>query len=537
MKRIIPFFCFIFVGLFASFAAAKEKVPLLTQQELARYGFQRVWFHQLKILHAEGSVQHVLVEGGNMFIVTSDAKLHVLDSETGEWLWSRAIGKNRIVGSSRDTLTEPAVNSRMVFVHNNVEIYIFHRQTGKQLLRVPLPSPAAAACQASEHYVYVPLVDQKIVAFPVKEVPLRVPVDHPSAETSLPGRHTLLAERDPKLKELKEVMRQFDNAKQLLYEKEEIAADSNDIGLDDTHRIPITCMAFGQLWTKPLLTYQEYRYKKDEYGQPEPDVNADTHKEMLTWVTEHGYIHTAKIENLSNKDMILCYRVDSAGRSFFMDPQHSIEIKRPGFNSILAMPTNSQIVVQRNGTVLNTVVPDIIVTGGRASYIFAIEGLTGNVLWQCPAHGPLLEQIGIIGKNVYAPIANGGGMHALDLETGTEKWFVPDVKRFAAASKKYVYVIDKHGKLTALDKEKGHKVFTYDIRQFDRCLFNIETDQIFLIMENGLIQCVREKQKRTGDQSGETDRSLRHRYSCAEFSAEMRDNPLPKLWWLEDSGK
>jgi hypothetical protein len=226
----------------------------------------------------------------------------------------------------------------------------------------------------------------------------------------------------------------------------------------------------------------------------------------------------------------MLYRVDSAGQTFFLNQTRAAHIDRPGNKALQVRPTHSQLVPLNELNAEKNTAPDVIVTGGRAAYVFAINAQVGDVRWQFPAQGQLQEQIGIVGKDVYAPTANGG-LHALDLDRGKQRWFAANIKRFVAASKKFVYVLDQRNRLVSLDRQTGAAVFVYDVRRFDHCLFNIETDQIFLITNTGLIQCLRERQPEL-DQESADQSSLRHRYSCADFAAVTKGETVPPLWWI-----
>ena len=502
-----------------SFSAilSAQPLPLLSQSELDPYGLKRVWFHQLKLRPAEGKIQHILLEGGQLFLTTSDAKLHVLDSETGRWLWTRSIGKKET------PLTEPAVNSRIVAVHNSLAVFLFNRKTGKQLLQIPLPEAATAACEMSEHYLYVPLVNQTVMGFLLREAHTPQPEHADDSYDSIRRIETI---NDP---ELTKIVKQFEDAKRSLRVVESEDPDDDHFFLDSTHRIPITCTAFGTLRTKPLLMAQFYSWKLDEDGNPTHEVDKETHQEFVSWVTEQGFLYTAKVALLSDTDMTMQYRVDSAGQTFYMNQMRVMQIDRPDNKSLPVRPTHSQAYPINDPGFDNIVVPDVLVTGGRAAYVFAIDGRTGDVRWQFPAQGQLLESIAVIGRDVYAPTVNGG-LHALDLESGKERWFTNNVKRFVSASRHRVYVLDRHNRLVCLDRTSGAALFVYDIRRFDHCYFNVETDQIFLLSDSGLVQCLRERPF-----SEEGVFSLRHRLSCLEFSESVSGGAVPKLWWIEEN--
>jgi hypothetical protein len=91
-------------------------------------------------------------------------------------------------------------------------------------------------------------------------------------------------------------------------------------------------------------------------------------------------------------------------------------------------------------------------------------------------------------------------------------------------------VLDRRDRLVCLDRATGATIFVYDIRQFDHYLFNLETDQIFLFTNSGLIQCLRERQFSDAVNAP----SLRHRISAAEFTEAAHSGVMPTLWWIEE---
>ena len=518
--KICPLWFVLWMILTFPLTLTAQSIPLLTQPELDPYGFKRVWFHQLELHSAKGKIQDMLLEGGQLFVTTSDAKLHVLDSETGQWLWTRSVG-------SRDVpLTEPAVNSRVVAVHNNLTVFIFNRKTGKQLLQIPLPGAASAPCEVSEHYLYVPMVNQTVLAFVLREAHAPSPIENLVAPARPIG-----GTNDP---ELETIVRQFEDARRLLRDTKPEKAEENDFVLDNTHRIPITSAAFGTIRTKPLLLSQFYSWVLDEEEQQTHEINRTTHREFIAWVTEQGYLFTATISSLSDQDMAMLYRVDSAGQAFYLNQMRAVQIDRPGNKALLARPTQSQLYPVNEPDLNKIIASDVIITGGRAAYVFAIETRTGAVRWQYPTLGQLLEPIAVIGKDVYAPTADGV-LHAIDMDTGLERWSARNVKRFVAASRQRVYALDRRDRLVCLDRASGTTIFVYDIRQFDHYLFNLETDQIFLFTDSGLIQCLRERQFTTDQDSGteSSPSSLRHRINAVEFAEAAHSGVMPELWWVE----
>ena len=502
---------------FPSFLTA-QSVPLLSQTELEPYGLKRDWFHQIRIHSVNARVQDILLEGGQLFVTTSDSLLHVFNADTGEWLWSRTVG-------SRDfQLTEPAVNSRIVAVHNNLEIFLYNRKTGKQLMQIPLTEAAIAPCEMSENYLYVPLANETMLAYVLREVPTPKASDYVDIDP-VPARQSETV-TDP---DLKAIVQKFEDAKDLLRAADPVVPADEDFVLDSRHRIPIRVATFGMVRTKPLLLSQFYTWVLDEEEYPTHEIDRLTHREYIAWVTEQGFLYAARLSFMSEEGMSMVYRVDSAGRTFSMDRTQAVRIDRPGNKDLSSRPARSQPYPPNEQDRDRLLSPDVIVTGGRAANVFAIDARTGAVNWQYPTQGAIEEQIAIIGGDVYTPTSTGI-MHALDLGTGRERWIARGIKRFVAASKKRIYVLDQRGRLVALDRRTGATVFVYDIRRFDHCLYNLETDQIFLVTNKGLIQSLRERQF---DDEGR-EQPLRHRLSAAEFTKIVNHAPSPELWWIEE---
>ena len=81
-----------------------QKISLIPQPELDPYGLKRVWFHQLQLHPPQGKILNVHLEGGQLFITTSNAALHVLDAETGEGQWSRTVGTKEFTARIQEKL-------------------------------------------------------------------------------------------------------------------------------------------------------------------------------------------------------------------------------------------------------------------------------------------------------------------------------------------------------------------------------------------------------------------------------------------------
>ena len=510
------------------YAAGKDS-PLLTDQMVERHGLTRMWFNQLQMDLLRHKVVHAIEEGGTLFLVSDDGKLHALDAETGQTLWMRTFSQKGM------SYLEPAANSRMVAVLDGLELFIFNRKNGKQLFQARLPGAAAHACEMSELYVYVPLLNGRMIAFPLEDFKTQFDDEMPQSpladdEPRPAGPVAALKEEDPVLANIVE---KFAEAKKAIYAEPEAPKPEEDIVLRGPLGIPMTTYAFGTALAKPTVSTQLFAYA--------PTGRPIAHQEILTWVTDHGSLFAAGIETFSQEDFTLRYMVDSTAEAYFLDMTRIAQREWNKGNEIVARPTTNQSEppVYRENRSPDLVVPSLVIVGSRGGYVFSVRDRVGEVFWHFAAQGPVVEQIAVIGKDVYCPTFPTG-MHAIDITNGQEKWFTPGVKKFVAASKKRLYTLGAHNNLLILNRETGVPVSSFSVRLIDRCLFNLQTDRIFFINDSGLVQCLKERQL-CGDpdcrdrvdcpHAAALAAPIRHRLSALQYVDAMKGKKTPKLYW------
>lgn len=529
ISRIFPTLS-ILVLFSASFCPAKES-PLLSQQAVEPYGLTRAWFNQVGIDPIRSKVLHAIVEGGTMFVVSDDAKIHAIDAESGKSLWVRSMGNREML------YQEPAANSRMVSVINGLELFVFDRRNGKLLLQTPLPGAASTACEMSENYVYIPMLGARIVAFPLEDnttrmesenVPENAAVqDAREEENAMADGSSDQSNEDPVLAN---IVKEFTVAKNSVMAEPPSTPEEERIVLRSAIGIPMVCQSFGNLLVKPRLSSQILVYT--------PRKHVRMHRETIVWVTDRGYLFAAGINSLSQEHFDLRYMVDSSSQKYYLGSDRIAQREWTKDKEIVSRPTSNQCVpyVYTSDKPGASEIPSLVVTGSRGAYVFAVRDRTGEVEWQFAATGPIVEQIGVIGKDVYCPTEDTG-MHALNLIDGTEKWFAPDIRRFISASKKRVYTVDKRERLVILDRETGNSLGAFDVRKYDQILFNVETDRIYLMMESGLIQCLMERQTQSTDDllANKSIPEIRHRLSCKQYADALWGKKIAPLYWMESN--
>ncbi len=543
-KNILP--AAVLAALFfqSAFLAAKE-TPLISPQMVEPYGLARAWFNQVDIDPNQSKVLHVLVEGGQMFVITNDAKLHVINAETGQSLWGRTLGHREMF------FQEPAVNSRMVFAMNGMELFIFDRRNGKLLQHIPLPGAASTSCEASENYVYIPMLDQRIIAYPLVEVdgPVLEQEGGEGAEALLSDTSTEQQAQVEGIEEsedasasasraayddpvLANIVRRFSEAKESIMAEAAPPEKEEDIILQKAIGIPLTTLSFDPLMVKPTLASQYVVYNKRNR------VNA--HFENLTWVTDRGYLVAAAISSLSTEQIDLLYRIDSSSQTYFLGSDRIARRDWGADKELGVCPTVNQSIpaFYTENRPEGSIIPSMVVVGGKAAYVFAVKDRIGEVVWQFAASGPVVERIAVIGTEVFC-CTSTGGMHALNLLDGKEKWYTPDIKQFVAASKNRIYTLNRKDRLVILDRRSGAVLNSFDARRFDRFLFNIQNDRIYVINDSGLIQCLQERQPQSLENimAGRENPPTWHRLTCKEFAGIMIGKPAPVLYWQGEVGE
>ena len=514
-------------------AAEGRGNPLFTDTMIQRFGLTRAWFNQVQIDPKQHKVLHALEEGRTLFLVSDDAKIHALDAETGQSLWVQTFGEKGM------SYLEPAVNSRVVAVLNGLELFIFNRKNGKQVFQAHLPGAAATTCELSEHYVYVPLMNGRMIAFPLEDhTPIyneETAVEKPAAKApddAAPTDSSPESGREDAV--LAKIVKSFTETKQSVMAEPEPSKPEPEVVLRGPLGIPMVCQSFGNILCKPLVPTQLITYAPN--GRPEK------HQEISVWITDRGSLFAAGIEAFSQEKFDLRYAVDSAAEAYFLDKTRIAQREWDRKNELVARPTANQCEppVYLESNVQEVVVPSLVVVGSRSGYVFAVRDRIGEVCWQFVVNGPVLERIAVVGKDVYCPTFPGG-MHALDLTDGKEQWFMPGIRKFVAASIKRLYVLDANANLIVLNRQTGTPIYSFSVRQIDQCLFNIETDRIYFINESGLIQCLKE-QRYCGDSEcrGKTicphtemlAQPTQHRLSAQQYAAALKGRPTPKLYWM-----
>jgi hypothetical protein len=211
---------------------------------------------------------------------------------------------------------------------------------------------------------------------------------------------------------------------------------------------PLFCQSFGRAMVQPVM------------GRETPG------EENVIWPTDRGYLNLGQINQKSENRLNLKYRLQTGA-------------------TIIARPAYYPADPEVNGD------SGLIVAVSRDGFVYAFREKDGNSLWRFSIGEPIIELPVAIEGRVYVSVQLGG-MHCLDIKTGKELWFTPDIVQFVAAGKNRIYASDRLGRLAVLDAQSGKRIDNIIAENTSIKLRNADTDRIYLADKAGLIQCLHE---------------------------------------------
>jgi outer membrane protein assembly factor BamB len=133
----------------------------------------------------------------------------------------------------------------------------------------------------------------------------------------------------------------------------------------------------------------------------------------------------------------------------------------------------------------------LVFVASLAGEVFAMQEMTGKRQWKYATGFPVSRSVAPVGDVVFAT-SEEPALHCIDAKTGAAIWVAPHVMQFAAASKTRVYCVDDLGGLVVLDAAKGSVLGRITTDHPIHSLVNDQTDRLYLVSGDGVIECVRE---------------------------------------------
>ncbi len=453
---------------------------LISETEATAAGLTRPWFNQVAMNPSHDRITQISLLDDTLFITSDNGWIHVIDVKTGNTLWSRRVGSERFYS------LPPAANSFAAVVLHGSTIHVFDRFDGKKLLEFEISGPAGGGPQVSERYIYVPILTGKIFAYPLRRYdiykdPLDAAVE--AAENEGGQDAATLQERAQKIRKAIELIA----ADKRVEKKGLVPFDDKDVQV---------CPALGEPLVQPFLCTQ----------------NAD--RDFFSWVTTGGSLMIGGLDMKKSQNALkLLYSISLAPQSMYIDLNHYKEIDLDFGNDINARPT----FVQKDTTDVNAARGGearggLILMGARSGYVFAVNDELGTAEWTFPVGMAVIDPIGVAGDQCFIPTYTGH-FFCLNLKNGKALWSIRDIKQFVSATPSRLYALDMLGNLLVINRDNGQTIHTIPLSTGMGAVFNIESDRILLVGQDGLVQCLHESQ---------LDEPLRYQKSSFDIAEEFQ---------------
>jgi outer membrane protein assembly factor BamB len=210
---------------------------------------------------------------------------------------------------------------------------------------------------------------------------------------------------------------------------------------------PVFCQSFGRALVQPLVT------RDDMSG------------EYVVWPTDRGYLNLGRINHDAESSLVVKYRLTTGAPI----------VARPAY-----LPPDPKVLGDAG----------VVFAASGDGFVYAVQEENGDTLWRFSTGEPIVESPAVIDDHVYVT-TQLGGMYCLDTKTGDSRWWAENVMRFVAASRTRVYATDSTGRLLVLSAASGARL---DVIPTEGVSFlaNPDTDRVYMISKNGLIQCFHE---------------------------------------------
>ncbi len=132
-----------------------------------------------------------------------------------------------------------------------------------------------------------------------------------------------------------------------------------------------------------------------------------------------------------------------------------------------------------------------IYVGTVTGEVFAVGESNGTRQWKFATGYPIMRAPAAIGDKVFVT-SDKPSLTCIDAKNGMAVWEASNITQFAAASKQRVYAVDHLGALVMLDAATGAVLGTMPNDERTKALVNDQTDRIYLVSADGMVQCFHE---------------------------------------------
>jgi hypothetical protein len=134
---------------------------------------------------------------------------------------------------------------------------------------------------------------------------------------------------------------------------------------------------------------------------------------------------------------------------------------------------------------------------GDYLYIASLDGylycmnIDGREKWRFSTGYAIESSPAIVGQQAYVASMEPA-LYALNADNGAPLWSAAGISHFAAQGKSRVYASDRFGNVMILDAKTGSPLARLDVSEGISTVVNDQSDRLFLVNDQGLVQCLHE---------------------------------------------
>jgi len=125
-------------------------------------------------------------------------------------------------------------------------------------------------------------------------------------------------------------------------------------------------------------------------------------------------------------------------------------------------------------------------------FLYALDAAASRLSWRFAGQAPIVDAPKATDADIFVAVGKAG-LYRLERANGNVKWASKDAAKFLATDQRFVYALDRLGKMLVLDYERGKALAAWDARDWVLPIPNDLTDRIYLASNDGQIVCLRQR--------------------------------------------
>jgi outer membrane protein assembly factor BamB len=425
--------------------------PLVPSAEaLDRLNLKMSWRIYLPVEDSRDGLATVQILGDRIFAQMRNGAVIAVNADTGQQLWRTRYGPPYKVAQPL------GFNYDTVFGVNGSRLYALDRATGRLKWEYDLPNIPTTPPVADSQRVYIPLTGARLVVFGLPTAEEQPP---PPPSTLIPqaGKDAINRNKVPLVEPAPAptISAARRSALGTFYPAESFATT------------PLTSST-----KPPLMTYTPLA----SATQAQQGLAKGYQLSMIWEYSADSRINYAPVVSMRKTDAPGYLMMPSAEGIVF----GSVKIRR---GLIYSFQTEAPVSAPM------TQVGDIVYMAQANATLVAMNIESGKLLWRLAIGGITRIKPEVTDEDIYL-MPERTGMYRIDRATGEVIWRNATAERFLSANKKFVYARDAAGQLLILDRARGTKLSSFNIREFEFPIINDYTDRLFLAAHDGLLICI-----------------------------------------------